>query len=86
MKYKAVIFDLFGTLIDNYSNESNMKLLAEMASILSLPINDFSKLWKESFDLRATGILPTCEANIEYVSKKIGLPVKSTTVKEATQI
>ena len=86
MKYQAVIFDLFGTLIDNFSNQSNMKILSEMASVLSLPSSDFIKLWVESFDLRATGILSTCEANIEYVSKKIGLPVKSTAVKEATRI
>jgi FMN phosphatase YigB (HAD superfamily) len=72
MKYQAVIFDLFGTLIDNFSNQSNQKILTEMALVLSLPADDFIKLWVESFDLRATGILPTCEANIEYVSRKIG--------------
>lgn len=86
MKYKAVIFDLFGTLIDNFTNQNNMKILSDMALILSLPTDNFIALWKETFDLRVTGILPTCEANIEYVAEKIGLPVKNTAVKEATRM
>jgi putative hydrolase of the HAD superfamily len=86
MKHKAVIFDLFGTLIDNFSSQSNTKLLTEMASVLSLPTSDFIKQWVDSFNLRATGNLPTCEANIKYVSEKIGLPVNTAAVKEATKI
>jgi putative hydrolase of the HAD superfamily len=86
MKYKAVIFDLFGTLIDNFSDQNNQQILTEMALVLSLPVDDFIKLWKDSFDLRATGILSTCEANIEYVSKKIGEPIRSRAVKEATRM
>jgi putative hydrolase of the HAD superfamily len=86
LKYKAVIFDLFGTLIDNFSNQSNQQILTEMALVLSLPVDDFIKLWKDSFDLRATGILSTCQANIEYVSKKIGKPIRSRAVNEATRM
>ena len=86
MKYKAVIFDLFGTLIPNFSNQNQAKVLTQMASVLSLPTSDFIKQWVDSFNLRATGILPTCKTNIEYVSGKIGLPVKTAAIKEATKI
>jgi putative hydrolase of the HAD superfamily len=57
-----------------------------MAVVLSLPKEDFIKQWSDSFDLRATGTLATCEENIEYVSKKIGLPVENAAIKEAIRI
>ena len=86
MKYKAVIFDLFGTLVDYFTRQNNISLLTEMAVVLSLPKEDFIKQWSDSFDLRATGTLATCEENIEYVSKKIGLPVENAAIKEAIRI
>jgi putative hydrolase of the HAD superfamily len=86
MKYKAVVFDLFGTLVDNFPRQSNLNMLTEMATILSLPKEDFVNLWTNTFSLRATGALPTSEANIEYVAEKIGLPVTKEAIKQATRV
>lgn len=36
MKYKAIIFDLFGTLVDSYSVQGYNTLLIDMASALEL--------------------------------------------------
>ena len=40
MKYKAVIFDLFGTLLDN-----DERMLRRMAAVLLISPSDFIQLW-----------------------------------------
>jgi putative hydrolase of the HAD superfamily len=52
MKYLAVIFDLFGTLADNFSTREYDEALAEMATILSLRFDDFKKGWYSSSKAR----------------------------------
>ena len=41
MKYVAIIFDLFGTLVDSYSVQGYNRLLTDMASAPELPGDDF---------------------------------------------
>ncbi|MBI4295477.1 MAG: HAD-IA family hydrolase [Chloroflexi bacterium] len=86
MKYEAVIFDLFGTLIENLSVREQERVCTEMASVLSVPSDDFMRLWSNTFSERVTGTIPSCEANIEYVCQKLGVPVDNAQVEEATQI
>ena len=40
MKYAAVVFDLFGTLVDNPPYERYLDVLRRMALILSVPFDD----------------------------------------------
>ena len=61
MKYKAIIFDLFGTLVDSYSISGYTQLLSDMAFTLDLPKDDFAKLWKETTYERGIGIFKTTE-------------------------
>ena len=65
MKYEAVIFDLFGTLVKNYTVEQHEGVLRQMASVLSAPSDDFVKLWYESFNERCLGIFKTPEDKID---------------------
>ena len=73
MKYSAVIFDLFGTLINNYSIQQYEDVLRQMASVLSAPSEDFVRLWYDTFNERCTGVFQSVEANIDYVCQKLGL-------------
>ena len=45
MKYAAVIFDLFGTLVDNFSAREYESVLMQMASVLAVPYDDLARLW-----------------------------------------
>ncbi len=76
MKYEAVIFDLFGTLVNNYSVEQHEGLLRQMASVLSAPSEDFVRLWYATFDDRCTGIFKSPGENIDHVCRKLGVPVE----------
>ena len=49
---KAIIFDLFGTLIDNFSISEYKEILSKMATILGAPSEQFINLWTNSFDKR----------------------------------
>jgi len=71
MKYKAVIFDLFGTLIDKFSLREGTSILRQMASVLSVPADDFAQLWFDTFDTRGLGGFKSIEANIDYICQKL---------------
>jgi len=86
MKYSAVIFDLFGTLIDNFSTEEYRGVWTEMASVLLAPEEEFTNLWLGTFDERATGVIKSLEANVEYVCQKLNVPVDGRRVELAAQI
>ncbi|MFC2016280.1 HAD family hydrolase [Chloroflexota bacterium] len=86
MKYKAVIFDLFGTLIKNYSIQKRETVLRQMASILSAPSESFVRLWYDTFNERCTGVLKTPEDNTDYVCQRLGVPVDDSQVSLTARI
>lgn len=86
MKYEAVIFDLFGTLVDNFSVREHEGVLAEMASVMGVPSDKFIRLWIDTFPQRVTGVLPTLLANIEYICQQLGAHVADSKVELAAQI
>jgi len=85
MKYKVVIFDLFGTLIYNYSYKEYQSVLGQMASVLTLSFDAFRRLWSETTYERNTGVIRTIEANIEYICEKLGVSVDDTKIRLATK-
>ncbi|MFC1977689.1 HAD family hydrolase [Chloroflexota bacterium] len=72
MKYEAVIFDLFGTLIENYPESEFQCMLLEVASIVSADPDRFIKLWKEYSDDLMTGHQEVDKC-ISLVCEKMGL-------------
>jgi len=86
MKIKAVIFDLFGTLIDSFNAQEYRQVLSEMASSLSLPEDSFYELWTGSFNQRALGVFKTLEESFEFISNQLNKPVNVGGIKKATQI
>jgi beta-phosphoglucomutase-like phosphatase (HAD superfamily) len=47
MKYDAVIFDLFGTLVDIFSMREYEVLVDEMCEVLGVSPADFTSRWDE---------------------------------------
>jgi hypothetical protein len=63
MQYDAIIFDLFGTLVDNFPTGVFEDLLFEIASIFNAPERDFVRLWNiDTWPMRSKGELATLEA------------------------
>jgi len=86
MKYEAVIFDLFGTLVPNMSLSEHRAVLTQMAHLLSASPDDFARLWFDTFKERCTGIFQTPDDNVAYICRTLGMSVNETKVKRATQI
>jgi putative hydrolase of the HAD superfamily len=85
-KYKAVIFDLFGTLVDKLSLRGHKKLLEQMAALISAPPEEFIKLWFDTFDERGLGVFKSLEANIEYICQKLEIHPEKAKIALASQI
>lgn len=86
MKYKAVIFDLFGTLIDTSSRTEYKRILTQMAVVLKAPREEFTRLWFDTFDLRTTGVLTSLEGNIEYICRQLGVVFTDDQLNRASAI
>ena len=86
MKYKAIIFDLFGTLVDSYSIQGYNRLITDMASALELPGEGFSKLWRDTAYERAIGIFKTTEDSIRNICKRLLISVSDENIRKCEQI
>ena len=86
MKYEAVVFDLFGTLVPNMSLSEHRAVLTRMAHVLSAPPDNFAQLWFDTFNERSTGIFQSPDDNVEYICRTLGVSVNETQVKLATRI
>ena len=86
MKYKAVIFDLFGTLVYNFSRREYENVLTEMAEILEVPRDDFIQHWFDSFKERVIGELRMPYAMVENACRKLGKDVSVDRIEHAAQV
>ena len=85
MKHLAVIFDLFGTLADNFSSRGYNDALTEMAEALSVPSDDFRQAWFSTSKERNRGAFQNCEADVEYVCRELNVSAHKEQVQLAIQ-
>jgi len=83
---RAVIFDLYGTLIDLYSWEANERLLAEMAATLSVPADTFSHLWIETYPERVTGAFTDDKSYILHLCSRLEIVPSETSIRAAIEL
>ncbi len=86
MKYKAVIFDLFGTLVDDLMGPAYEDILRRIASVLSVPYDVLRRLWGDTYYQRNTGGFQNVEANIRHICQQFGLQPEDNDIKHAARI
>ena len=86
MKFKAVIFDLNGTLIDTFSQSEYESVLGEMATILKAPHDEFIKSWFDTFRERITGTLDAPPGIVKYICDKLNIGATEGEIKRATKV
>jgi putative hydrolase of the HAD superfamily len=74
-RFQAVIFDLFGTLVENFSRSEYQEVLAAMATVLGVSADDFARTWMETFRERTTRGSKRTEDDIELMCAHLGLEV-----------
>ena len=75
--YEAVIFDLYGTLIDELMHpEANRMVYVrtrnEMADMLGVDREGFAKEWTDAFFERMAGVFPSTEAVLAHICRQLG--------------
>lgn len=83
MKYKAVVFDLFGTLVDNFTRSDYDIVMAEIAGILKAPRKEFIKLWTSSFNDRVTGVHGDQRESLKDICRKLKVPISPEQIERA---
>ena len=73
MSLRAVIFDLFGTLVDNWPLAVLNDMHTRVAEMVGAPAEAFMRLWAESWEERNRGDLATAADNTRLTCEKLGL-------------
>ena len=84
MRYQAVIFDLFGTLIDNFSRQKYENNLEEIAALCGFNAKAFIKIWKTLYQQRVTGKMSSPDGCIEYIGRKLRQNPSEIAIEAAT--
>ena len=85
MKFTAVIFDLFGTLVDDFA-ASIGSTNVDLAIPLEVPSEPFAKAWRETSEMRTNGTFQTVEASIEHACRAICVEVSQQRMAKAVEI
>src|SRR6266542_1883916 len=85
MKFEAVIFDLFGTLVDDFATSVG-QTYTELAEALEVPYEQFMQFWRQTSDMRTGGAFQTVEASIEHVCGTMGARVGAEEMTKAVEI
>ena len=86
MKYKAVIFDLFGTLTCYLSFREYETVLRKMASVVSAPEDSFIRLWNDTFDRQMKGDFRNDQVIIRNICHELNVPVEYEQINRAVQM
>jgi putative hydrolase of the HAD superfamily len=71
VKHAAIIFDLFGTLVESPSLAEREVVLRKMVSILGTPYADFEREWSRTARGRDMGVFRDFRSNLEFICQKI---------------
>jgi putative hydrolase of the HAD superfamily len=85
MKFQAVIFDLFGTIVDGFAG-SSASYQERFAAALGVPHDQLSQHWRQLTDRRTLGEFQTVEDSIEHVCSLVGATVTAKQIMKAAEI
>lgn len=86
MKYRAVVFDMFGTLVNNFSQEAYYRVLTDMAKVLDAPPDDFRDMWQGLWEERMTGKLRSPEGLIDHICQALDVRPDESQCRQAAKI
>ena len=85
MKAQAIIFDLFGTIVDGFA-VSSVNYQEQFTTALGVPHEPFTQHWRQITGKRTIGEFQTIEASIEHVCNLIGATVTAEQMRRAVEI
>jgi putative hydrolase of the HAD superfamily len=70
--FRAVVFDLFGTLVPEFGRADFFRSVDEMGAALGLNADAFRAAWEGSAIERQTGVYPDVETNVRAICAALG--------------
>jgi putative hydrolase of the HAD superfamily len=86
MKYDAVVFDLFGTLVDYLPEQDHDDASSKLAAVLGVPVDVYRRVWSLTMPDRDVGRFGSVEADIENAVRILGIHPDRALIEEAAQI
>ena len=85
MTAAAIIFDLFGTLTEDFTTSLGRHSV-DFVEALGVPREPFMRVWRETLEERTLGRFQTVEATIEHACDVIGARPTAEALREAVAI
>jgi putative hydrolase of the HAD superfamily len=85
IKYEAVIFDLFGTLVEIFSMREYEVLVEEMCEVLGVAPADFMARWDEKADARTRGEVSVRDS-LAALCHDLGVDVTAEQIERAAEM
>lgn len=85
MLFNAVIFDLFGTLVDGFAMAST-GYHEEFSAALGVDHESFMQHWRQITASRTLGDFQSVEASIEHICERMGVSVSNEQMAKAVEI
>ena len=86
MNIKAMIFDLYGTLVDNFSISAYYNNLAGIAGILKIPPKELQQFWKDIYAKRVLGSCKSPEDCIALACEHFAVSVDVSNIQQAENL
>lgn len=84
-QFRAVLFDLFGTLVPCYPLESLRVVIGLMADDLGVPRDTFSDEWNRTFPARLRAEFSSVQENLDVVLRALGQRSRAASLEAAAQ-
>lgn len=83
---EAVVFDLFGTLVPEFSKADFFESVGGMAQVLGADRDRFEEAWRQTAEARQTGGFATVEANVRHICGSLGVDVSADAIALALDL
>jgi putative hydrolase of the HAD superfamily len=83
VRHDAVVFDLFGTLVPEFPRDRFHGALAAGAALLGVDPEGFRREWEATALERQMGVLPTVDANVREILRRLGSTAAEDAVRAA---
>ncbi len=84
--FRAVIFDLFGTLVPDFPRSEHERCIAAMARVLRIDADDLHSQFGATWPMRVRGDFASIQDNLRYMLNAMGKEVEPTSVEEAAAL
>lgn len=86
VSFEAVVFDLFGTLVPEFSKSDFFGSVRDMARVLGADHGRFEEAWTQTAEARQTGGFATVEDNVRHICASLGVDASDDAVAVALDL